>query len=290
MLCGNASAELINLTNDTVFNTITGGVGGQTTVPLSTYTDINNNQSRGAIVDGALLLQGGLGSGSGVYRRLYQLDSNTATKDGYNRVVTTNKNGSEFEEKIPNGFDPFLRINQLTAIDGYYTFSLDTNENNNAINKWDSVTEIQFYVGGSTDPVNLPITANALPQLGTKIWDLQANYINGSRNDIMLNDTLEAGSGDDNMYLLLPTYLFAGFDQNSFVYLYSSFGSLGITKPLGEVQFVGFDESGGFDEWATLTPTSGSTVVYTPPLAVPEPSGAALILVATVFGLLRRHR
>jgi hypothetical protein len=217
-ICGNASAALLNLTNDTVFATVTGGTPNSTTVPLSYYTSANNTQERGALVDGALLLQGGVGSGAGVYRRLLQLDSNTPTKDGYNRVVTDNKNGSEFEEKIPNGFNPFVRLNELTPQSSYYSFSLDTNENNNANNKWESLTEIQFYVGAPTDPTTLPITAATLSALGTKIWDLQANPIAGSRNDILLNDTLQSGSGTDNMYLLLPTSLFTGFDQNSFLY------------------------------------------------------------------------
>ena len=292
-LSGSAPGALINLTNDTTFDTVTipGGQAGTTQVPLSYYTTAQGTQARGALVDGALLLQGSSGAGSGVYRRLFQVNASgqQETEDGYNRAVTTNKNGSEFEEGIPTGFDPNLRINQLSATNGYYFFSLDSNENNNATDKWVSITEIQFYVGGTTDPAILPSTFSGLSSLGTKVWDLQANPIAGSRNDVMLNDTLQSGSGTDNMYLLLPTSLFSGFDPQSFVYLYVSHGHLGTNESSHGVRFTGFGESGGFEEWSTFTQTSSNppATFVTP---IPELSASLMALTGTLMLALRRRR
>jgi hypothetical protein len=292
-LYGSASAALINLTNDTTFNTVnlSTGASGTTEVPLSYYTTSQNSQARGALVDGALLLQGSSGAGSGVYRRLFQVNASgqQETEDGYNRAVTTNKNGSEFEEGIPTGFDPFLRIKDLSATNGYYFFSLDSNENNNATDKWVSITEIQFYVGGPTDPAILPSTFDGLSTLGTKVWDLQANPIAGSRNDVMLNDTLQSGSGTDNMYLLLPSSLLSGFDPESYLYLYVSHGHLGTNESSHGAKFVGFGESGGFEEWSTFTQTSSN-----PPASfitpIPELSTSLMALSGTLILALRRRR
>jgi len=288
----NSSAALINLTNDTQFTTTAlGGGAGTAVVDLATYTSINNGVQRGAVVNGALLLQGSVGSGSGNYRRLFQVGANgrETTEDGYNRAVTTNKNGSTFNESISNGFDPLLRLGELLEVNGYYFFALDTNENNNATDKWISLDEIQVYVGGSVDPDTLPNTPSTLGSLGTKVWDLQGEQTDGSHNTIMLNDTLQSGSGTDNMHLLLPTSIFSGFAADSYIYMYVSHGVLGTQdSPTGQV-FDGFDISGGFEEWSTFTNTSGNPpeIIDYP---IPEPSGAALVIITSIMQLLRRSR
>lgn len=203
LLATAASAALVNLTNTTSFESqpVAGGALGTTTVPLTYYTTVTNTQARGFLLDEGLLMNSAAGSGSGSYRRLYSLQKDsTKTTDGYNRDVT----GTEFDEAIANGFDPYIRINQLTKYGAYYPgysqypihqeyyiFSLDLNEDQGAYNNFVSMTELQVYVRGGTDPTTdpnpLPNTVGNLPTLGTKVWDLQANPVGGTRNDVLIN-------------------------------------------------------------------------------------------------------
>lgn len=305
LLATAASAALVNLTNTTSFESqpVAGGPTGTTTVPLTYYTTVTNTQARGFLLDEGLLMNSAAGSGSGSYRRLYSLQKDsTKTTDGYNRDVT----GTEFDQSIANGFDPYIRINQLTKYGAYYPgysqypihqeyyiFSLDLNEDQGAYNSFVSMTELQVYVGGTTDPGTLPNTVGNLPTLGDKVWDLQANKVDGTRNDVLINSTL-SGSGVDDLMLMLPTSLFTEFDANSYVYIYSSFGQLGTTQSLFQVGGVptmlsGFEVSDGFEEWAQA-PSYTFPGFIPPPALVPEFAttlGTGLVL---CFGLFQRRR
>lgn len=282
-----SSGETINLTNDTSFGTS----GGTREVPLSTYLGADLNLYRGAVIDGAILSQAGIGSGSGAYRRLFQLGGES-TVNGYNRGVP--KQGSEFDESVPGGFDPVVRLSDLVPNNGYYQFTLDINEPGSGTNRYLSIDEAQIWVGGLLDPDPLPNTEAEIPALGTKVWDLQENPIGGSRNDILLDFSINTGSGTDDMHLFVPTDLFVGFDQESFLYLYAKHGQLGEPGGTEGNSYDGFtQDQGGFEEWATFTTDSTSPPApFVPPISeIPEPSPVIFLLAGlAAVTLVRRRR
>lgn len=279
-LTGTTSFAATNLSNNTAFTA---------NVPISTYTTINNSTATGAVVNGALIVPGGAGSGSGVYRRLFNLNNNGSVLDGYNREVP---NKGEFESTVFSNPGPTIRISDLVAFQGHYVFALDVNEPSGGdVNRFISLDEIRLYVGTNTDPNPVPTTAaGLLPALGTKIWDLQANPIAGSRNDVLVDYSINNGSGTDDILLWVPTDKFAGFASDSFVYLYAKHGELGTTASQRGVQFSGFQtDGGGFDEWATYTATTTGTPPNTP-LPLPEPSVTMLVALFLGTFLTRRSR
>lgn len=239
-------------------------------------------------MDGALIVPGGAGSGSGVYRRLFNLNGNGSVLDGYNRAVP---NKGEFESSVFSNPGPTIRISDLSVFQGHYVFALDVNEpSGGAVTQYISLDEIQLYVGGNTDPNPVPTTAAGLSDLGTKIWDLQANPISGTRNDVMVDYSINNGSGTDDILLWIPTDKFAGYESDSFVYLYTKHGELGTADSERGVQFSGFaTDGGGFDEWATFTATTTGTPPPIP-LSVPEPSALWLIALFSGSFLTRRFR
>jgi hypothetical protein len=88
-------------------------------------------------------------------------------------------------------------------------------------------------------------------------------------NQIQLDYGLEAGSGKGDMYLYIPVAAFTG--ANTWVYLYSEFGSLAgdttCTAPTNPMTACYANANAGFEEWAVrgATPT------------VPEPTSLVLL-------------
>ncbi len=289
-LAQSSFAVLVNLTTSTSFGRIdnTTSATSTQTVARNTYIGTNNSTNFGAVVNGALLLPSGSGAGSGTYRRLFALDqggSQIIDLDGYNRDLPNNT--PNFNSKVPNGFDPLLTVGQLVANNGYYQFSLDINEANGGNNAFLSVDEFQVYVepiNPGTDPSPLPSTVGTLGDLGTKIWDLQANNTSGSRIQVMAEGS---GSGVDDVNFLIPISLFSGYSPNAYVYIFSKLAGLGsnpVTSQLGSQSndtgftYNGFRENaGGFEEFAT--PNAGFIPTPFPPPAVPEVSGLLPLIV-----------
>ncbi len=282
-----AQAELFNLTRTAKFEgqttfDIVNQTADSPTIPFSQYQGIGNISSYGAVVNNALILPSNSGSGSGVYRKLFGLDADKdGVTSGYNRVVTG------FDSKISNGFDPVLKISNLIANNGYCQFRLDINEGGNSTNQFLSLDDLQIYVGGASDPAQLPGTVATLGNLGEKVWDLQGNNTSGTKNRILSAGT---GSGADDLRVLIPTSLFARFSPNSNVYLYSRLGELGVAGNDTGLVFNGFESSSGFEEWASLD-SGVNAPIFAPPFSpVPEPSMALPVLCLMAAGLARRSR
>lgn len=135
-----------------------------------------------------------------------------------------------------------LRVSELTPVmyEGVLSarFLLDINQTNT--DPLLSLDELRVYTAPTGD-----LADNASLFAQNLIYDM------GAGNRVLLDYSLEAGSGSGDMYFYLPYSLFTGLGSQ-FLYLYSKFGASG----------GNYATNDGFEEWAHLTfptPTQRST-------------------------------
>ncbi len=196
-------------------------------------------------------------TGTGVIQSFVRIQQN-GTEEGYNasaRPVMSNVNTSPTFTRdvqvmeIPVVIDPYTGL-----VGSYYEFLLDINESNGGNNPLISLDSLQIYTRSSA-----LVTANTLGAL-TGSSTLRYNLDAGdSGNEVLLDYSLNSGSGSGDLLVYVPTSLFAGVTGTDFLYLYSKFGSKG----------GGYSSSAGFEEWAyierekptTQVPDSASTLL-----------------------------
>jgi len=161
--------------------------------------------------------------------------------------------------------------------DGTYRFLLDINQTGQTTSY--NLNEVQLWVSTSPNLTNYSSVFDSTQTDGTantgfgasatKVYDLDT----GGDKGILLNYTLNSGSGSGDMFMNVQASLFSTFNQaTTYVYLFSAFGN---PNPNND----------GFEEWAALT---GSNPM---PFGVPEPATMALALSGLVgFGLMRLRR
>lgn len=221
------------------------------------------------------------GSGSGIFRTMYQLTDNLSgvtnnPLNGYNRVTTNFP-----DVAMPGGLvknQTIMYSNLLTDSSGqYFIFNFDANEvMAGDENPYLSMDDLRFYRGTTNDPNPLP-GLNNLGDLGTLVWEMNPA---GETNFVWVDASLNEGSGTSDMFVFVKKSLFEGAQATDFIYLYSSFGQYQYIVP-GATDMNFTD---GFEEWALLG--SGTFEL------VPEPGTIAFLLVSGV-GLIwhtRRRR
>ncbi len=156
-----------------------------------------------------------------------------------------------------------LQLSQVPIVNGSYEFLLDINQTN--ANPLLSLDELQLYTRATA--LTTANTLVALTGSSTLRYDLDVP----ADNEVLLNYSLNSGSGSGDLFVYIPTSFFAGSTPNDYVYLYSQFGGKG-----GD-----YAENDGFEEWAVRTP--GATV--------PDGGSTVLLLGAALSAMafLRRR-
>ena len=195
-------------------------------------------------------------TGTGVIQSFVRVQDN-GIADGYNtsaRPVFYDENTSPtFTRDLQLAFVPIVNIGGVN----YREFLLDINQQNSS--PLLSLDKIQIYVSATGNQ------SGAIGTFGTKVYDLDT----GTDSTILLNYSLNNGSGSGDMFAYIPNAVFAGAN---YVTLYSMFGARG----------GAYAENDGFEEWAVRS-------VQT--LPVPEPGTYALMLAGLgVVGFMARRR
>jgi choice-of-anchor A domain-containing protein len=209
-------------------------------------------------------------AGSGVIDSFVRIQEtgSAGPEQGYN----TDARPVQFDEKTDATHTHTIRLADLqpVTIGGiqYYQFLLDINEPNGGTKSLLSLTQLQVFASshgdlGASGKLYDSITHD-FGALATKIYDINA----GSTGYVLLDDT-NAGSGRADMVFSVPVSAFAGLDPaTTYIYLFSHFGDI----INGE---DGYQDQGGFEEWAARLTEDAGTPPPTPtptPVATPTPT------------------
>jgi hypothetical protein len=213
----------------------------------------------GSSINGAIYNQGALLAGTGVFPSFVQVapGGSATTESGYNTTVNgVLDNGSadthNFAIQVKD-----LPIFTVGTTD-YYSFFLDINEatGGNPENRFLSLDNLKLY---TSDTPNQSVTDP--DALGTLRYSMQSPT---SGNVVLLDYSFFAGSGKADLEVLVPVSNFAGASPDDFVYLFSSFGAVGV------VGSRDYGASDGFEEWALGRSNAG------PPQTIPAPASLLL--------------
>jgi hypothetical protein len=223
----------------------------------ATIVDLTAPMSSGT-VNGALFETADFrAAGTGLIQSFVRVQAN-GTEQGYNtsgRPLAFNENSSpNFTRNLTYGDIPTRVIGGVS----YKEFILDINQT--SATSLLSLDRIQIY----SSAVGSQTTSN-VSSLGALVYDLDA----GGDSWIRLDYNLASGSGQGDMRMFVPVSAFGSITGNTFIYLYSFFGT----------NLVSND---GFEEWAVQSPTD---IVPLPPAAL---AGGALLV--GLAGLRLRNR
>ena len=276
VLSPSATAKELNLMNLPVETT--GGTVSQSIIPLGGF------DYHAGFIEGALFRRpestDALGSGSGVFRDLYKVQApgNGTTEQGYNR------NGA-MDAAVPGGFDPLLKVGDLLTDQSglFHVFVIDVNEENND-GRFLSLDKFELFVendGAGSDPDPLPGNEAFLGDLGTSVYSMDAS----EDSTVFLDYSTSNGSGTFDLFVFVPVSKFAGLDSNSYVYLFTEFGTY------ADATTLDFGAGAGAEQVASFNSnffTPGDPVPNV--IIVPEPSSSLLASIGAILLMFRRRR
>ena len=210
-------------------------------------------------------------TGTGVIQSFVRVQDPNGPAEGYNadaRPVMPDVNTSPtFTHDILLSEIPIV-VNPDGASPGsYYEFLLDINQTNNS--PLLSLDAIEIYT--RSGPLAVANTYAALSGGATLRYSLDVGPDGNS--ELLLNYSLNSGSGSGDMFAYIPTAIFAGALGSDYLYFYSLFGTKG-----GD-----YAENDGFEEWAVRTST---------PRDLPDAGSTILLLgsALAVFAAIQRRR
>ncbi|HPA18034.1 MAG TPA: hypothetical protein PLU30_09820 [Verrucomicrobiae bacterium] len=237
-------------------------------------TIIDNVTVTGSFIGDAFFRFGAGGSGSGVYRRMFNMSDGKVTtnnaEEGYNRPQIMDVGQLSLQSFT---YDIHMS-NLLTDKSGqYYVFALDINQVGST--PFLSLDNVQVYTRNGEDPSPLPTNSSQLGNLGTLRYAMNNS---ATQSYVIMDYNSNPGSGQQDLFLFVAKSLFTGADAGDHVYLYSSFGQYSLFGS-GRTDTTPND---GFEEWALPISTD---------VQVPEPAaiGALLVFSVGLFWHVRRQ-
>jgi hypothetical protein len=219
----------------------------------------------GETINGAIYNQGAVLAGTGVFPSFVQITNSGGpggSKEGYNTTVNNVlNNGSADEHNFAIKVSDLPIFTDPNTGKQYYSFFLDINEANNDTDKFLSLDELKIITSNTPNQ-----SVQGVPS-GTVQYDMQSG-VDGSGNIVFLNFDNFEGSGKADLEVLIPVFS----TTDTYVYLYSKFGSVGVlgTSNQYDVPAGDYGISDGFEEWALGRSDAG------PPQTVPGPAGLLL--------------
>jgi len=222
-------------------------------------------------INGAFFIRSDMQStGTGVIDSFVRINpgGNKSPEEGYNasvRPVMDDVNTSPtFTHDILLKNIPIV-TNPGSATGTYYEFLLDINNFNSS--PLLSLDKVQIYTRSTalTDATSLAsLMSGSTPRYN---MDVGAD----GDSEVLLNYSINSGSGSGDMFLYVPTSAFAGASPDDFVYLYSMFGAKG----------GNYSANDGFEEWAIRLQGD----LPPPPPGVPDAGSTLSLLGLSMLGL-----
>lgn len=207
-------------------------------VPSATL-DLTARGSAGEVGDALFRQSDAQPTGTGLISSFVRIQG-AGVESGYN----TDARPLQFQEKSGPKFTRSLRLGDVPVAVvggvGYRQFLLDINQTSAA--PLLSLDELKIFLGDRGNPTGYDPATGRLA--GTDAaYDLDA----AGDTAVLLDYSLNHGSGSGDLAVLIPDRLFGSAGVNPFVTLYSSFG-----KTAGG--------NAGFEEWAVLPKTDVSAL------------------------------
>lgn len=190
--------------------------------------------------------------------------------------MNTDGNAHQSYDDVAGVWTHSIKLSDLATVTqggtSYYSFSLDINEPNNP-QSFLSLDELRIYTAPTSAGGSLLNEAAVTGAGGALRYNLDATV----DQDVYMDYTLAAGSGHDDVQVLIPTSFFSGASASDYVYFYNLMGAT-------TGQSVDFASQDGFEEWHGLMGGGGTS-------NLPEPS-TVMLLGTGLLGILaiRRRR
>ena len=190
-------------------------------------------------------------TGTGVIEPFLRIQDN-GTEDGHNTDAAKPLNDEKTGTWTHSVQLSDLHVETPTGGATYYEFLLDINQNTGGDNNLLSLDQVIICVGGASGD----LTQLGGCPTGDIRYDLDAGIPD---NWLKLDYDLNPGSGAGDLFMYIPTSLFAGLPSTTYFWLYTQFGTHN-------------GSNDGFEEWAMQEPS----VVPPPELPIPEPASMVL--------------
>lgn len=217
-------------------------------------------------------------TGTGIYDPFLRIQA-TGSESGFNTDYTPvplDDKASIYTHSVVFGD---LGIVKNSANVDCYRFTLDINEPGGYPSGYLSLDKLEIYTSG--DAAHAATFSTYADMVAGSTLRYSMDTVSNDQT-VYMDYNLGAGSGQDDIQILIPTTYFAGAAATDHLILFSQMGASGTTYQ------ADFQSADGFEEWSVYQ-NAGTTVP--PPMA--EPTTMLLLgggLVGMYFGRKRSRR